>query len=469
MSTLKANEAQLGQSAESADNYVFSNTTGVLNLAAGSAGNTQDNLISVQATNVIDVAVNTTVAGSLVVPTVAVNKTNTNVANVQYVDNAISTYYDYYNLIPQWQTVATIGAIDSALVFDTAGNLYWAVANNHNDVPNYSQTSYVYKITPQGSVSIFASVATIGAFATDLVFDTAGNLYWAITHQYNGSSYSQTSYVYKITAGGTLTTFASVATLGAMGTKLIFKSSGELLWAVTNATDGTAAARTSYIYKISSTGTMTILASTVLTNAYGADLIFDDAGNLYWAIGNDNTGSSTSNNFIYKIDAAGNFSTFASVLGGATQGAPALTFDDNGNLYWAVINGADGSGNRKLNSYVYKITSSGQLSQYAAFSLEGAYGGKLIFDAAGNLFWSISGVVKTGGIWSNLSSVVVKITSAAASPTVVASYINGGSYSNDLIKDSAGNLYWGLTHYYNGTTYALNSNIHVLSAQNYFV
>ena len=465
MSTLKANEAQLGQSAESADNYVFSNTAGVLNLASGSAGDIQDNLISVQTSGEVDIAANTTIAGSFVVPTVSVSKDSTDVANVQYVDNALTTYCDYYNLLPKWQSVATNGAFQGDLIFDSAGNLYWAVPNYYNGT-TYTQTSYVYKITPSGSFSTYASVSTTGAGVSKLAIDSAGNLYWGISNRFNGSIYSFTSYLYKITPAqaGTSspTVFASAATLSCLGMDIVLDVDGTVYWAVMNEYDGTSFIQTSYVYKITSTGTKTVFASLLTNNAISCRLKYNSSTNyFYWAF------AEAAQYSIYRINGAGNMSLFASMAStsGAGGFATDIIFDESGNLIWSI--GATDTPTSWVN--VYKITPDGVSTNIASIQANGGIlSANLAINSAGEIILEASNYYN--GTTYNLTSYVYKLSNIDYSVSVLASHATSQNRgSSSLPMDANGNIYWVNNNYYNGSTYALNSYIHVLSAQNYFV
>jgi hypothetical protein len=211
-------------------------------------------------------------------------------------------------------------------------------------------TSYVYKITSSGTLTTFASVGTNGSMSARLKFDTSGNLYWAISNRY-----STTSYVYKITPAGSMSTFASVTTSGATGSSIVFDTSGNLYWSIINHNEGVPAL--SYIYKITSAGVLTVKTSASIPRALNASLIIDENANLYWAIGgyyNANTSSWAQISYIYKITPTNNMSIFASQSSFGTRGID-LLFDNAGNLYWAQLNQYNGStGN--LNSYLHVMT-----------------------------------------------------------------------------------------------------------------
>lgn len=467
MSTIKVNEAQLGQSAESVDNYTFSNLTGVLNLQNGSAGNSQENLISVQATGNIDIAADTTISGSFVVPTATVSKTNTNVSNVQYVDNAINTYCDYYNLIPQWQTIATTGAFHSDLVFDSQGNIFVAVANSYNGTNN-NCTSYVYKITPQGTFTQFASSAVYYGHHTALAIDSSDNLFWAVTSYFNGTNNNTTSNVYKITPAGSMSTFASVATLGGSGTSLAFDRNGNLYWAVMNLYNGTTNNLTGSVYKITAAGTLTTLATVNTAGAYGTKLLFDSTGNLFWAVSNSGySGATIQTQYVYKIDMAGVLSVFASHSVESSVECD-LAFDSTGNLHWALssFNTADLTAN--MTQYLFKLSSTGAKTTVATVGFNACIGTNIAFDAADNIYWVVNR--ENNGTTFSLSAYVFKINASTGLVSRLASIPTTGGRTSRLEFDSSyQNLYWTVCNNTNGTTPNINSYVHVLSAQSYFI
>jgi hypothetical protein len=297
-----------------------------------------------------------------------------------------------YKITPEgtlttFASVSTVGGINTKLIFDVSGNLYWAVTNHYNG-SSYNLTSYVYKITPAGSLTTFASVSTSGGNGTDLIFDVAGNLYWSVSNYHNGSIFNLTSYVYKITPAGSLTTFASVASFGAVGSRLIFDELENLYWAVGNHYNGSSYNTTSYVYKITPGGSLTTFASQATSGSSDTSLIFDTNGNLYWAVNNrynDSTYVLTS--YVYKITSEGTLTTFASRASKGAFGS-SLLFDTNGDLYWALTNFYDGSSTVQM-SYIHKITPNGTLSIFSSVGTNAGEGTDLIFDTNGNLYWSV--------------------------------------------------------------------------------
>lgn len=457
MSSLNLKTLQVGTSPTSAENYHWtSDGAGSLSLNRGHAGTVEANILSVDSSNNVTVPGAITFNGSVSGVTPLTSE-STKAATTAYVTNKANSFY-YYKQITGAQSVATNGSRGTALAFDTAGNLYWAVTNEFNGTTR-NVTAYVYKITPTGAMTTFAStLLTNGALETALAFDAAGNLYWAIVNGYTGSSYSTTSYVFKITAGGTLTTFASVATLAGAGTCLVFDTAGNLFWAVANNYNGTSYNQTSYVYKITPAGGLTTFASVATNGGLAVRLVFDSSGNLYWAVSNSyngTTGNLTS--YIYKITAGGTMTTFASVTTDDIFSAD-IKFDAAGNLYWAIAN-SDNSGAFKSISYVYKITPAGAMTTFASAATNDALGTRLVFDSAGNLYWAIANRYN-GSIWNN-QSYIYKITSAG-SLSILAGVTSIGGFCTDLAFDTAGNLYWPVTNSYDGATWNQTSYLHAL-------
>ncbi len=390
MDTLNISRMQLGLSGTASNNFTITaeNEDGNLVFARGNLGSAISTVLSVDQDDKVVVPGSINITGKLTTTT-PLETDLTRVVTTEYVNNyvGVDTMY-YYRPMSRIIHRISVGTRDTAFAFDSSGNLYWAYVNYYNGT-TYNQTSYIYKMTPDGLVTQFTSQATVGAHGTSLAFDSSGNLYWAITSLFNGTNYSTTSYVYKITPGGTLTTFASQATVGAYGTSLAFDSSGNLYWAYVNYYNGTTYNQTSYVYKITSGGTKTQFASQATTGGYRTDLKFDSGGNLYWAVTNYYNGTTYSlTSYVYKITSGGTKTQFASQ---ATTGAigTSLAFDSNENLYWAISNYFDGS-TRALTAYVYKITPEGTNTQFASQATTGAVGTSLAFDSNENLYWTIA-------------------------------------------------------------------------------
>jgi sugar lactone lactonase YvrE len=188
----------------------------------------------------------------------------------------------------------------------------------------------IYKFTPDGTQSTFASVLSpIG-----LAFDSAGNLFVAD---------SSVNRIYKFTPDGTQSTFAAVQASSA----LAFDTAGNLFEQDDSGT----------INKFTPAGTQSTFASAIAPS-YG--LAFDSAGNLFQA--------DWSSGSINKFTPDGTQSTFASAL----SNPAGLAFDSAGNLFEADYD----------SSKINKFTLDGTRSTFALVTLPFA----LAFDSAGNLF-----------------------------------------------------------------------------------
>jgi sugar lactone lactonase YvrE len=205
-----------------------------------------------------------------------------------------------------------IGDVNFGLAVDRFGDTY--ISDDQND--------YVYKVTPGGTLSIFAgdghSAAPTPGPATSssigqpegLAVDKAGNLYIADDHE---------NRVYQVTPGGTLSIFAGTGASGAVSTgPATSEPIGQL--------DGVA---------------------------------FDPSGNLYIV--------SYGNKQVYKVAPDGTLSVFAGISGSEAAGTPGPAASTSVGFPEGVA--TDRAGNVYIaddhNNYVYKVTPGGTLSIFA--------------------------------------------------------------------------------------------------------
>ncbi len=172
-------------------------------------------------------------------------------------------------------TLATGFSSPIGMAFDPSGNLFVADQNRMT----------IYKVTPSGAVSTFASGSNLWGVSF-LTFDSQGNLYASTGHG-----------VDKITPNGTLSVFASEGL--SIPTGLAFDSKGDLF--VANAADFKA--DTGFISEITPNGKVSRFASGF---SIPEGLAFDSQGNLFVA----NMGTNIRNGTISEVTPDGTVSTF---------------------------------------------------------------------------------------------------------------------------------------------------------------
>jgi hypothetical protein len=458
MSSLAVKNLQVGVSPKSSENFhLTSDGAGSLSLNRGTTGAAISTVLSVDSSN--NVTINndfTNLTGNFKVAT-PLSSELTKAATTAYTKAQAEALYSYKKVLGI-QSAATNGNLGTALAFDSSGNLYWAVTNYFNGTANTALTSYVYKITPAGQLSTFTSVSLTGATGTALAFDSSGNLYWAVALYTNGSgTWAYTSNVYKITPAGTQTTFASQATTGATSTALAFDNSGNLYWAITNNYNGSTYNLTSNVYQITPAGTKTTFGTASTIAGAGTALAFDSSGNLYWAVINGGTAGSYSQlSYIYKITSAGTQTTFTSItsIGGA---GTALIFDSSGNLFWAVINNYNGS-TTALTSYVYKVLANATTSVFASFQTSNGNNVSIDKDSSNTLYLAVTNNVVANVGATNL---LYKLTSTGTI-SILAAQSLAGSKAAAVKFDNVGNLYWSNTAYNDGSTFNKTSYLNCL-------
>ena len=221
--------------------------------------------------------------------------------------------------------------------------------------------STVSKISPDGSVSTYASGLNGVNSPEGLALDSSGSLYVA---NWGNST------ILKIAAGGSISTFATGMS---NPHDMDFDSSGNL-YVATDLNGGT-------ISKITPNGA----TSTFKTGLnFPHSLAFDHSDNLYFAT----EGSTT----ISKITPGGAISTFAS---GMSQPG-GLVFDSFNNLY--VLNHGDNT--------IKKVTAGGNVSAFTT-ALSGLGDKALTIDSSNNLYFNLNGTVSKLTPFGDLSTVAI--------------------------------------------------------------
>jgi sugar lactone lactonase YvrE len=234
---------------------------------------------------------------------------------------------------------ANIGSNPYYMAIDASNNIY---------VTSYS-TSTISKITPNGTVTQFASLG--GNEAYTISIDASGNLY---------APFVNTNKIAKITSAGSANLSWVTFGDGSKPFSVIFDASGNLYSA--NASNST-------VHKINSSGTI-LTTWTLATGSNFQLMTFDAAGNLYIAC----DGTST----VSKITPSGTATAAWATLTGKPAG---IVSDADGNIFTA-------NGNT---STISKISPNGTVTQAFASLVAGASPFNLIKDASGNLYTTNQG------------------------------------------------------------------------------
>ncbi len=350
---------------------------------------------------------------------------------------------------------------------DGSGNVYIADTGSSYGLP-YS--SVVVKVTPSGTLSIFAGVVgqsgapTAGpATSSDLgspqgvAVDSSGNVYIADDGNLGNPV------VEKVTSSGTLSIIAGV--VGQSGAPTAGPATSSDLGSPQGVTvDGSgnlyiADYQNSVVEKVTSSGTLSIFAGVVghggpptAGPATSSDLspygvAVDGSGNVYVADYN--------NNMVEEVSSSGTLSIIAGIVsGGAPTPGPA-TSSDLGSPQGVAV---DGSGNVYIadagNSVVEKVSSSGTLSIFAgvvgqsgaptpgpATSSNLYYPEGVAVDGSGNVYIADAGNDVVEKVTpSGTLSIIAGVVGQSGAPTP------GPATSSDLSPygvavDSSGNVY----------------------------
>jgi uncharacterized repeat protein (TIGR03803 family) len=283
------------------------------------------------------------------------------------------------------------------LIMDSAGNLYGTTTEGGAILDD---PGTVYKISPSGTETILYSftLSSDGAGPHgDLIMDSAGDLYGTTD---SGGVHDSDGTIFKISTSGTETVLYSLGAIANDGVQpeagLITDSAGNFY----GTTMSGGANDRGTVFKIAS-GTESVLYSFGASAADGtqaeSDLIMDSAGNLY---GTTPGGGANGDGTVYKISPSGTETILYSFGANATDGqAPfeGLLMDSAGNLYGTT----EGGGAHSNGGTVFKISASGMetvLYSFGANAADGQYPtASLIMDSAGNLYGTTTAGGTNGG------------------------------------------------------------------------
>lgn len=324
---------------------------------------------------------------------------------------------------------------------DGAGNLYGTAQNG-----GANGDGTVFEIGAAGTETVlhsFAGGTPDGANPiSGLIMDGAGDLYGTTP---NGGADGQ-GIIFKISAAGTYSVLYSFGGAPADGAQpqgsLIMDNAGNIY----GTTEGGGASGQGTVFKMSATGTETLLYSFTGTGTNAesplAGVVMDSAGNFY---GTTVLGGAHSEGTVFELSAAGTETLLYSFSGTPDAQTPGagLVMDSAGNLYGTSCHGgASGDG------AVFEVSAAGAENVLFSFGPPvGAQSGGcpvagLVVDSAGNLYGTSTG----GGAYGYGSVFEV---SAAGTETVLYSFGTetggqdplAGDPDSPLLMDSAGNLY----------------------------
>jgi uncharacterized repeat protein (TIGR03803 family) len=387
------------------------------------------------------------------------------VAGLLAVSNDASAQLHSFDVL---HTFPAIGAVrpSAGLIQATDGNFYGTTMNGGLPGPGagpsdepFSSAGTVFTITPSGTLTVLHAFnySTEGGLpAAGLVQATDGNLYG--TTSSGGASGAGT--IFKISTTGTLTVlhaFSSHA-FSSGNAGLVQATDGNLYGTTSN--DGASGDGT--VFRMTLDGAYTVLHE--FSGADGAQplagLVQATDGNLYGTTSGG--GASVSGcgcsgyGTVFRITTTGDLTVLHSFTETSTEGpspAAALVQAADGNLYGTTNYGGD-----TTNGTVFKITTSGTLTVLNTLSEIADIGyvvGGLVQATDGNLY----GTTNEG---DSLGGAVFKITTTGTLTVLYA--FSGGADGGEpppgaLIQGSDGNL-WGTTQYgglapYTGTVFKM--------------
>ncbi|MGH6848236.1 MAG: choice-of-anchor tandem repeat GloVer-containing protein [Methylocella sp.] len=341
------------------------------------------------------------------------------------------------------------GTPRAGLIADSKGNLYGTTVFGGG-----SGNGAVFKLSPSGTETVLHSFTggSDGLFPIGgLIADGNGNLFGTTIE----GGASGAGVVFKLSPGGTETVLHAFAG-GSDGANpvagLIADSSGNLYGTALNggASGCNGGSRCGVVFKLSPSGTETVLYS-FTGGSDGANpragLIADSSGNFY---GTTEGSGAFKFGTVFKLSPSGTETVLYSFKGGSDGRFPeaGLIADSSGNLYGTTVEGGGSEGCVFGCGVVFKLSPGGTYTVLYAFT--GGSDGQfpsagLIADSNGNLY----GTAERGGAsgCDAFGCGVVFKLSPGGTETVLHSFTgdftgSGGAIPRaGLIADSSGNLY----------------------------
>jgi uncharacterized repeat protein (TIGR03803 family) len=285
----------------------------------------------------------------------------------------------------------------AGVIQDKAGNLYgttWSGGADNNGT--------VFKLDGTGKETVLYSFCSqpdcpdgLGPYYGGVIRDEAGSLY-GTTYAGGASGYGT---AFKLDATGKETVLYSFCSRSGCAdgadpaADLIRDQAGNLYGTTPYGGVGTSCggAPCGTVFKLDTTGTETVLHSFANTDGKNpsSGLLMDSAGILYGITG---AGGAYGYGVVFQLDTTGKETVLYSFTGGADGDTPeaGLVQDSAGNLYGCTFwGGTYGYGT------VFKLDTTGKetvLYSFGAYPTDGAHPvGRLLLDAAGNLYGTTSG------------------------------------------------------------------------------
>jgi uncharacterized repeat protein (TIGR03803 family) len=339
----------------------------------------------------------------------------------------------------------------TALVLDTAGNLY---GTTHGGGP-YGNGDHgygiVFRLDPQGKETVLYSFTggTDGAHPSSSLFlDPAGNLYGLASG--GGDPACQCGTVFKLTGNGSLVVLHPFTggTDGANPMGNFVSVNGEF-YGVTNWGGSTGCYRgCGVIWQVGQGGRESVVYRFTggADGAHPRNLIRDQAGNLY---GNTDSGARGYGE-LFEWDTGNQFTTLYAFSSSSDGGAPwGRLVRINGDIYGVTLIG--GSDNcRQGDGYgcgvVFRLSPGGTetvLHAFGRWSLDGAFPAGGLLDVSGSLYGTtIEGGHSTHSCVDGCG-VVFRIGNTGQYDVLhrFSGETDGAAPQAELIQDAAGNLY----------------------------